>query len=110
MNPLHVYVAGPLTKGDYIGNIRNACQFADALMAHGFWPFVPHLSALWDLVSPHGYEDWMALDFAWLKKCDAVFRFPGESPGADREVKLANELGIPVFTSMAAILGWRQKK
>lgn len=110
VSELHVYVAGPLTKGNWNDNIRTACQMADELMAYGFWPYVPHLSALWDLVSPHGYEDWMMLDFAWLKKCDAVFRIPGESAGADREVKLAEELGIPVFTSVAAILEWRKEK
>jgi hypothetical protein len=32
-----------------------------------------------------------------LKKCDAVFRIKGESKGADNDVKLALERGIPVY-------------
>jgi hypothetical protein len=110
MSDLHVYVAGPLTKGDWNGNIRAACQMADALFDHGFMPFVPHLTSTWDLISHRDYEDWMKLDFAWLQKCDAVFRLQGESPGADREVALAKELDIPVFTSVAAILEWRREE
>jgi hypothetical protein len=34
---------------------------------------------------------------AWLAKCDAVLRITGESPGADREVKEAMRLNIPVY-------------
>lgn len=32
-----------------------------------------------------------------LRKCDAVFRIQGESKGADNDVKLAKEMGIPVY-------------
>jgi hypothetical protein len=32
-----------------------------------------------------------------LARCDALLRLPGESPGADREVKRARELWIPVY-------------
>jgi hypothetical protein len=45
----------------------------------------------------------MKQDFEWLKCCDAVLRLPGESTGADREVALAKELGIPVYYSIADI-------
>jgi len=31
-------------------------------------------------------------------------RLPGESPGADREVALAAELGIPVFYSVEELV------
>lgn len=32
-----------------------------------------------------------------LLKCDAVLRLPGESKGADEDVRLAKELGLKVF-------------
>ncbi len=32
-----------------------------------------------------------------LQHCDAVLRLPGNSKGADNDVKIANELGIPVY-------------
>ncbi len=32
-----------------------------------------------------------------LSKCDAVLRLPGESKGADQDVKIAKERGLPVY-------------
>jgi hypothetical protein len=32
-----------------------------------------------------------------LTRCDAVLRLPGESKGADQDVKIAKELGLKVF-------------
>ena len=32
-----------------------------------------------------------------LEKCDAVLRMPGESKGADEDVKIALKKGIPVY-------------
>ena len=32
-----------------------------------------------------------------IERCDAVLRLPGESTGADNDVRLANERGIPVY-------------
>jgi hypothetical protein len=42
----------------------------------------------------------MSLDFAWIERCDAVFRQAGESSGADREVVFAFGLGRPVFATI----------
>jgi hypothetical protein len=35
-----------------------------------------------------------------LSKCDAVFRIPGASNGADLEVAKAKEMGLPIFTDL----------
>jgi hypothetical protein len=32
-----------------------------------------------------------------LQHCDAVLRLPGESTGADQDVAIAGELGLPVY-------------
>lgn len=32
-----------------------------------------------------------------LERCDAVLRLPGESRGADNDVRIARERGIPVY-------------
>ena len=107
-----VYVAGPYTRGDVAGpytrgdvavNVRNAILAADRLADMGFAPFVPHLTHFWHLVSPRDYEFWLRLDLQFLPHCDAVFRLPGESNGADKEVELAVKLGIPVFDDILAI-------
>ncbi len=38
-----------------------------------------------------------------LKFCDAVLRLPGDSKGADNDVKIARERGIPVFHNLNEI-------
>ncbi len=35
-----------------------------------------------------------------LQHCDAVLRLPGSSKGADNDVKIAQERGIPVYFSL----------
>ena len=92
-----IYVAGPYTKGDVAVNVRVAIEAADQLADAGHYPFVPHLTHFWHLVSPRPYEFWCDLDNQFLPFCHAVLRIPGESAGADKEVALAESLGIPVF-------------
>lgn len=97
---MKVYVAGPYTKGDVVVNVRNAIAAADALLALGHHPFVPHLTHLWYMVSPKGYREWLDYDLVWLRQCDALLRIPGESAGADEEVSVASKLAIPVCYSI----------
>jgi hypothetical protein len=105
MKQARVYVAGPLTTGDVFANIHEATVAANLLLALGYLPFLPHLTALWASITPRPYEDWMAYDFGWLKACDCLFRLRGESSGADREVAEAHRLGIPVFYTYSSLSG-----
>lgn len=95
-----VYIASPYTKGDIAVNVRTSIEAADRLARDGYVPFCPLLTRFWHLVCPHPISFWYAQAMAWLEKCDAVVRLPGESTGADAEVKRALELGIPVFNSL----------
>lgn len=102
-----VYVAGPYSHPDPIVNVREAVYVAERLMgAPGVTALVPHLSMLWHLVLPKPIEWWYQYDLRLLERCDAVFRFDGDSVGADREVAHAETLGLPVFTSMADFEDW----
>ena len=38
-----------------------------------------------------------------LRHCDAVLRLPGASTGADEDVRLATERGLPVYHDLAEI-------
>jgi hypothetical protein len=42
-----------------------------------------------------------------LTKCDAVLRLPGESKGADQDVKLALERGLKVYYKLEDVPGCR---
>lgn len=99
MSALRVYVSGPLTSsGSFNGNTRRAIDVAERLRRGGLVPFVPHLFGTWELLYPGTtYDQWMALDLAWLDACDVLVRLSGESRGADIEVKHALAHGIPVF-------------
>jgi hypothetical protein len=103
---LRVYVAGPYSRPDPITNIHAAIKAADVLWAAGFAPVLPHLSGFWDVVSPHPYEEWLALDLAIMLGCNAVYRMPGESSGADKEVAFAQQRGIPIFKCLESLKSW----
>ena len=40
-----------------------------------------------------------------LARCDAVLRLPGESTGADQDVAVARELGLPVYHRLEDVPG-----
>lgn len=95
-----VYIASPYTKGDVVVNVRRSLQAADRLLDDGFIPFVPLLSHFWHVISPKTPDVWYEYDNEWVKRCDCLLRLPGESKGADNEVKLALQRGIPVYFSI----------
>lgn len=104
-----VYIAGPYTKGDVAENVSSAIEMGTIIADMGGAPFVPHLTHFWHMMHPRGWEFWMQQDEAWLRVCDAVLRLPGDSVGADREVELAEQLGLAVFTDHMALLDWMKK-
>lgn len=101
---MRIYVAGPYTQGTFAANMRAAIDAADRLLKAGHAPFVPHtMTFAWDVVHPNSYETWLDLCMAWVTQCEGLLRLPGHSPGADKEVLLAKELKIPVWTSILEV-------
>lgn len=105
-----IYVAGPLNNGGkttdrnaVIANVERAMDAGSELMRLGYYPFVPHLSFWWDERTPRSHGEWLDLDYAWIRKCDAVLRLPGESRGTDAEEKFCSENGIPVFRDLESL-------
>lgn len=101
--PKYIYIASPYTQGDQAVNVRRALMSADELLRRGYIPYVPLLTHFWQLISPKTYEEWLRLDKAWLEKCDAVLRLPGESKGADEECEYALDIGLHVYYSIDRI-------
>lgn len=100
-----VYVAGPYTGEGEDGNppvinTRNALNEAEKIADKGFTIFVPHLFHFWEFLTPRSYEFWMELDERMLHRSDVMYRFAGESSGADSEEAYCREVGIPVFRNL----------
>jgi hypothetical protein len=80
------------------------------LIHHGFAPLCPQLTCYINGPTPSAcgggiaHETWLAVDLPWLACADAVLRLPGASRGADTETDLADDLGIPVFKSVADVV------
>lgn len=94
---LRVYVAGAISKGDLMVNIRRAVDAGAKIIDAGHEAFVPHMSCYFNIIHPFHYERWMTWDFAWIEVCHALVRIPGESSGADREMVFARDHNIPVY-------------
>lgn len=94
--PKLVYVSGPYTSGDTVLNVRKTIEKSEEIVELDAVPFVPHLFHFWHFMSPHEYGYWMQIDMRMVLACDILYRISGYSRGADREVALAQEQGIPV--------------
>jgi len=101
-----IFVSGPLGANDAgrAERVANAVAAGRVLLTAGLEPFVPHILAPLDEVA--SYERMMRHCFAWLERCHALLRIPGESPGADREVVRAKALGLPVFFLVDSVIDW----
>jgi len=96
-----IYVAGPYSAKDSRQthlNVNEAISVGCKLMRKGYAPFIPHLCHyIW--IHPEGdfeYDLWASYDMQWLKVCEALFMIK-ESPGADRELDVAQKMGIPIY-------------
>lgn len=101
-----VYIASPYTEGDSFENVRRSVTIAERIVDMGGLPFVPLLNAFWNFLYPHEYKYWSDQMDGWVTRCDAVLRLVGKSTGADREVRIAEENGIPVFFEMVSLHKW----
>jgi len=95
-----VYISGPISIGNQLVNLNQSFQAHKALIDAGFAPLNPILTMLVPWANDVSRDVWMEADLPWVAASDAVFRIPGESEGADTEVKYAYENGIPVFTNI----------
>lgn len=114
-----ILIAGPYasgTDGDPTLMRRNLDRLEEAawpLFAAGHIPMIGEWVALPVLASAGatGPTDPLAQDVMYpvahrlLQRCDAVLRLPGESRGADQDVAIARERGIPVYTALADVPG-----
>ena len=115
-----IYVASPYTKGDPCINTHFQCKIFNQLMNDGVvLPYIPLWSHFQHTLMPRPYTDWIEYDKAIIPRLDAVLRlnadlpefdyFEDKSSGADGEVALAQELGLPVFYSVEELYEWAKQ-
>jgi hypothetical protein len=119
-SPLLILIAGPYrsgTDGDPQLIARNLARLEGAawpIFRSGHIPMIGEWVALPVLrgAGASGLEDPLAEEIMYptaqrlLEHCDAVLRLPGESTGADQDVAIARERGLPVFDRLDEIPGY----
>jgi hypothetical protein len=101
-----VYISGPYSNGDTEQNVRSAIDAAEQVIENLGIPIIPHVTYWWNEIYPHGYEFWLAYDMQLLEGCDVLWRLPGESKGADREVENAKKLGLSIVYSFDELMDY----
>lgn len=118
--PLLILIAGPYrsgTNGDPDLIARNLARLEEVSgpifrLGHvpmiGEWVALPILRTL-EPADSDADADADAGDVMYetahrlLQHCDAVLRLPGESSGADKDVEIAQQRGLPVYRSLEEI-------
>ena len=114
--PLLILIAGPYRSGtgddpgQMAANLARLESAAWPVFAAGHIPMIGEWVALPVLRSadatvfdPLAEEVMYPTAQRLLQHCDAVLRLPGESKGADQDVAIARERGIPVYTAIEQI-------
>jgi hypothetical protein len=114
-----ILIAGPYRSGtgdDPALMAANLAKLEDAawpLFQAGHVPMIGEWVALPVLRGAGGTDvtDPIAADIMYpaarrlLQHCEAVLRLPGESTGADQDVAIARERGLPVYHRLAEVPG-----
>ncbi|MFI9018690.1 DUF4406 domain-containing protein [Streptomyces griseus] len=114
--PMLILIAGPYrsgTDGDPQAMAANLARLEEAawpVFAAGHLPVIGEWIALPVLHSAGaGPTDPLADHVLYptaqrlLARCDAVLRLPGDSTGADQDVAIARDRGLPVYNDIAQI-------
>lgn len=118
--PLMILIAGPYRSGTgddpalLAANLRALEAAAWPVFRAGHVPMIGEWVALPVLSSAgaDGLADPLAEQVMYptahrlLQHCDGVLRLPGDSRGADQDVAIAEERGIPVWRSVEEIPGY----
>ena len=123
MNPMLILIAGPYRSGtgdDPLLMAQNLARLEAAawpVFRSGHVPMIGEWVALPVLRSAgaDGALDPLAEQVMYptaqrlLQHCDAVLRLPGESTGADQDVAIARERGLPVYDRVEDIPGYARE-
>ncbi len=103
--PLLIFIAGPYNSPEASvreENVKCIQQIAKVLISKGHFVLECHSleHALRGTELKHA--EFLRQTLNWLKRCDAIF-FAAPSPGANMELRKAEELGLPVFKNLEEV-------
>ena len=115
--PLLILIAGPYRSGtndvpeQMAANLHALERYALPLYRAGHLPMIGEWVALLIIraagsgrVGDPVYQEYLyPVASRLLERCDAVLRIPGESKGADQDVAIARERGLPVFFTLEEV-------
>lgn len=103
-----VYISGPYSIGPKQVHVDSASNVGLTLAASGFTPIIPHLMHyIKGIEDTLGYDRCLDICLSMVPYANALFRLPGMSKGADKEVELAESLDIPVYFDLEKLIGDR---
>jgi hypothetical protein len=121
--PMLILIAGPYRSGTddeperLQANLRFLESAAPAIFDAGHipmigeWVALPIMKQIGSVVGDdRSLEILTPTAERLLQHCDAVLRLPGSSAGADNDVRIANQLGIPVYTRVEEIPAHRDAR
>lgn len=111
-----VYVAGPFRAVNQRGepdmwrvqqNVMRAMEVARAVWHVGVAALCPHANSMF-FTGAEPDSVWLAGAIELMRRCDAVIVVPGweQSAGTIEEVRIAREIGLPVFVDLGDIEEW----
>ncbi len=111
-----IYVAGKYSADNVVEilqNIGKGQHICSELFGLGYAPFCPwhdHLYAIdlcYDSLTKKQFYDF---SIAWLEVSDAVYVISGagDGTGVDAEIEIAENLGIPIFSTLFDLNEWRE--
>lgn len=113
---MKVYVAGALSNKekvertpskvvvDYFQNVNKMVLAGRALIKAGHAPFIPALDLVTGIAAGDmEEEDYRRVDIEFMIACDAVVVI-SHSSGVERELGIADAMGIPVYEGLEAFL------
>jgi hypothetical protein len=115
--PMMILIAGPYRSGTdddptrMAANLRKLEEASWPIFEKGHVPMIGEWVALpvWQTAGGQSVGDPLydrilhPTAGRLLQHCDAVLRLPGESNGAENDVRIARERGIPVYFDIAEI-------
>lgn len=115
--PMMILIAGPYRSGTgddparMEANLKRLEEASWPIFAKGHVPMIGEWVALpvWHIAGGKSVGDPLYDHILHptagrlLQHCDAVLRLPGESKGAENDVRIARERGIPVYFDIAEI-------